>query len=583
MSAVSNALIERIEQETKDKPALEQEINSVMRGYLDILHEINKNMSDAFEAAGIDTKQVLKSAGVTIPDVVPKKETWPQRAKELAETLNGLSTSKELKELLVTFFKEHTNPHSKIAEQYEEKDLQYTPMEKAIEAPLKAPAIPFTHGPDWHGKVEVLNNAAMAITMMGLSAGGRYYKLIPNGWEMNQLDGTPLFDRQNWRHGGDWRINIDAATGDATELWATVERYGTLHMQVLLYCLAKMGEPRNKAYYPLLEPVTIEIEKILDDKSIKRQGKNRDHMRQMVVQCLKDLSGIRLTVRNASLNGRPVALKNVALLEVAEVYGEQLCLSWAEFDSVCAEKLPLGWAVRAGMWASYLYKDNETRGFVSEFSKLYLELDYRADRLSDLIAFRIGILLLTVAADGKDNQKRAKVGTVAALLQDLFLFLEEKDRKKDWANRMDAALLNALEKLKECGRLTAYSLGTTYPDPGNRGRGWVADWLKTEITLVTPTAAEALGTLARPVVKKKPTVKRRRGPAQAQEHLDAETCTTIKAKLGRLDLLGWKQKTLARHLKVSESYMTYLLKGERAPSADLAARLQDWLTNYPED
>lgn len=463
--------------------------------------------------------------------------------------------------------------------------VEYSPMEQATQNPPKTkPSIPFTHGPDWHSKVDVLDNAAMALTMMGLSAGGRYFKLIPNGWARNQHDDTPYFDKPNWRHGGDWRINIDAATGDATELWETVERYGTLHMQVLLYCLAKMGEPRNRAYYPLLEPVTIEIERILDDKNIKRQGKNREQMREKVAQCLKDLSEIRLTVRNATLNGRPVALKNVALLEIAEVYGEQLCLSWEEFDRVSAEKLPLGWAVRAGMWANYLYKDNETRGFVSELSKLYLELDSRPDRLCDLIAFRIGILLFTVAAEGADNRKRAKTETVAALLQALFLFLEEQNRPPHWANRMDAALLEALEKLKECGRLATYHLGPTYPDPGNRGRGWVADWLKTEITLVTPTAAEALGTLARPVVKKKPTVKRRRGPAQPEELLDVATCAAIKAKLGRLDMRGnWKQKTLARHLKISESMMTQLLKGGRAPNPETLARLQDWLTNYPED
>lgn len=579
MSAVRNALLERIEQETKENPALEQEIGGVIRGYLDIIHEINKNLADAFEAAGIDTKK----AGVTIPDVVPKKETWRQRSEEIAGKLHGLSASQRLKELLADYIEESTETYRKAAKPYKDKDIQYTPMEQAIESTPTKPIIPFTYGPDWHGRVEVLDNAAMAITMMGLSAGGRYFKLIPNGWKLNQHDGTPYLDKLNWRHGGDWRINIDAATGDATELWATVERYGTLHMQVLLYCLAKMGEPRNRAYYPLLEPVTIEIEKILDDKNIKRQGKNREQMREKVAQCLKDLSGIRLTVRNATLNGRPVALKNVALLEIAEVYGEQLCLSWEEFDRVFTDKLPIGWAVRAGMWASYLYKDNETRGFVSELSKLYLELESRPDRLCDLIAFRIGILLFTVAADGKDNKQRAKVMSVAALLQDIYLFLEEQNRPKDWANRMDTALMEALEKLKECGRLAAYHIGATYPDPGNRGRGWVPDWLKTELTLVTPTAAEALGTLARPVTKKKPTVRRRRGPAQPEERLDVATCTAIKAKLGRLDTRGWKQKTLARHLKVSEAYMTYLLKGERAPSADLAARLQDWLTNYPED
>ena len=473
-----------------------------------------------------------------------------------------------------------------IREILEGNSVQYTPMEQAIQIPPKIPAIPFTHGPDWHSKVEVPDNAAMAFAMMGLAAGGRYCQLIPNGWETNQIDEKSLsLNKQNWRHGGDWRLSIDAQTGDATELWATVARYGTLHMQVLFYALAKMGEPRNKAYYPLLEPVTIEIEKILDDKGIKRQGKNRDHLRKLVAQCFKDLSDIRITVRNATLHGRPVALANVRLFEVAEVYSEQLCLSWEEFDRQCAEKQPIGWAVRAGMWASYFFKDKETRGFVTETAKLYLELDYRNDRLSDLVAFRIGVLLLDISADGSDNRKREKRYTVAALLQALFLFLEEKDRKKDWANRTETALTDALDKLKDNGRLASYRFGETYPDPGRRGgRGWVPEWLSAEVILVTPTAAEALNLPARPVAKKKPTVKRRRGPAQPQEHLDAATVAAIREKLATLNASkNWHQKTLAAHLKISPPMMTQLLKGGRAPNPETMARLQDWLTNYPED
>jgi DNA-binding XRE family transcriptional regulator len=139
--------------------------------------------------------------------------------------------------------------------------------------------------------------------------------------------------------------------------------------------------------------------------------------------------------------------------------------------------------------------------------------------------------------------------------------------------------------LKQCGLLACYNFSSDYPEPGDRGRGWVERWLKAKVYLTTP---EALAKLEQEPQQATPRLIKRRvrglgktkKPLVRGQYLDAATVAAIyEAYKSR----NWTQATFAKELKIARPTLSNVLNGKEAPSAGLANRIRAFLDSPKMD
>lgn len=421
------------------------------------------------------------------------------------------------------------------------------------------------------------SDPATAFFLSALLYGGKHARKLPDGWEENQFGGSLRFERRHISGtGSTWRASIDALSGDTSELWEVIEGFSPLHVQVFLFLLAKMGDPRNKARYPLLEPFVINADEILKAKNIKRRGKYNDALLQDIAKCLEDEARLKIDVSNVLIHGRRERLQNVALFEIAERYSEQYTLEGGK------DKYFRGWLVRPGMWARYFFsQENKTVYWVSAMARTLMELDHRDNRRADGIALKIAARYLVVP--GGTNYKEGPITLkVADFLAGIGELLSESDRPNNWANRLYEAMGVALEALLSSGQLARYSLGDTYPDPDSLKKGWVERWLDADITLLARDAqsltAQTPPRLTRPKrawCPKKPTQ-----GAENRDYLDKNTAAALHNAMARQYI---NQGETARLLKISSSHFSNVLHRTRKPDAELLARIKAFLDKILEE
>ena len=466
-------------------------------------------------------------------------------------------------------------------------NVEYAPIQPATYSPPIIPRSPdpFTaplYDTIKSGGYEERNTAmtpsdpATAFFLSALLYGGRHARKLPDGWEENRFGGSLHFERRHISGtGSTWRASIDALSGDTSELWEVIEGFSPLHVQVFLFLLAKMGDPRNKARYPLLEPFTIDADEILKAKNIKRRGKYNDSLLQDIAKCLEDEARLKIDVSNVLIHGRRERLQNVALFEIAERYSEQYTLEGGK------DKYFRGWLVRPGMWARYFFsQENNTVYWVSAMARTLLELDHRDNRRADGLALKIAARYLVVP--GGTNHKEGPITLrVSDFLAGIGELLDETDRLKNWANRLYEALGVALEALLSSGQLARYSLGDTYPDPDSLKKGWVERWLEADITLVALDAQHRTlleqPRMARPKRAWRP--KRPVPGADSRDYLDKDTAAALHNAMARQCI---NQRETARLLKISSSHLSNVLNRTRKPDAELLVRIKAFIDNALE-
>lgn len=293
-----------------------------------------------------------------------------------------------------------------------------------------------------------------------------------------------------------------------------------------------------------------------------------------------DLSELTTDVRDIWIPGRktPSHIPKARLFDIAEFY-EQLDLH----DGT--EHTPIAWGIRGGVWTEFYFVDGSTAGWVSNMSRTLLELDHRENRKAEGLAFKIGAMFLVVAG-GTDFRNRTISPTVAQILTKVGEFPDEAHRGANWAGRMYENLGLSLDALQSGGVLAAYSFGPTYPEAGNRGRGWVSRWLDATVNLTAPEAAEMEQRVVDRTAESRPHIvawekkqrqqiaKKPRKPLEPGQNLDVETVTAIrKAQAERY----WNQTTLAKELGVAQGTLSNVLNRTYAPSVELAARIRAFL------
>jgi len=446
------------------------------------------------------------------------------------------------------------------------------------------PAIPYSPNPFPEGEdATVPNNPFAHVFMSAVFNGGPLAKL--KGWEESTADGSPKYEKENiGSQGALWRTVVDTQARHAAELWALVHRLGTLHAQVGMYILAKMGDKRNGVRYPLKEIVMITAEEFLQLKGVQRRGNDRRLLLKDVGQAIRDLSELTTDVREIWIPGQktPSHIPRARLFNIDEYY-EQL-----DFGNGIEQ--PVAWGISGGAWTQYYFADGTTAGWVSNMSRVLLQLDSSGNKKAEALAFKIGTMFLVVAG-GTDFKNRTLTPTVAQVLTKVGEFLDEANRGPHWAGRMYETLGLSLEALQSGGVLASFSYGPTYPDAGDKGRGWVERWLDATVHLTAPDAQAEMEKVANGTAKPRPRIiewkkkqrqiaKKTRKPLEPGQNLDGETIAAIRKKTAEANL---SITTLARELKVAQGTLSNVLNRKYAPSPELAARIKTFLDSPIED
>ena len=536
----------------------------------DGMEETTENMTIRIEPRGSDGAEIF---------VKFHSEEWREWFNAKAKR-EGMSPNEYLQKIFEDDMRKEAEREGISIEQLSTGAVEYAPMQPATYSP---PRIPRSPDPFNSGETApVPNNPFTHFFLSAVADGGPQARFKPGGWCDNQFDETPQYLKQHLAgNGSQWRAAFDPQSRNAAELWGIVERLNTLHMHVAMYFLAKMGDPRNGVKHPLMEAVTVSVDELLRVKCIQTRGHRRQLLQKDIAQCVKDLADMTTDVRNIKVEGKRAHIPNCKLFNIAEVYEEQLDMLGP------SERVHVGWAIQAGMWASFWFTNEGGRYWVSAMARALLELDHGVNKRAHTLAFRIGALILTVAG-GTDYLNQSLSITIGKLLRDIGELPDEDHREKDWARRTADALQAALDTLLGAGLLATYTFGPTYPDPGDRGRGWVERWLASTVTITTPAAVkktkevEAGTATLPPRLEKK---RRNRGTGKPKRALEGKQYldgADIAAIYAAYKARNWTQLTLAKHVKCARSTLSNILNKREAPSAELAARIRAFLDSPQE-
>lgn len=448
--------------------------------------------------------------------------------------------------------------------------VEYEPMETAHFLP---PRIPRSPDPFNGGETaDVINHPPGRVLFEACAKGGPGARKRVKGWKENTL-GYPAF-REPQRIKGEWTVYFEHDGSPPDEVWRRVEGLSALHTKVALFFMARICDPRSNAKYPAQNPVGVSYEDLRSVLGFTKRGKALEDFKTKANLIVKDLADLKATVRGILINGKPDGIAECSLFTISKVWH-------AQYD-MFGEQVQIGWLVDPGPWARH-YFNNETRPWLSTLHRALLELDHRGVRRSDVLALHIATLLFMVAG-GTQFKECAMTRTVAELLELAGELPEPEHRGANWANRTAEALSAALETLLGNKLLASVQYGPTYPDPGDRGRGWAERWLAATVTMTTPEAAAILGQKPTevPAGKVPPRLVKKRQARKTLapgERLDKTTAERLRARIAEHFL---NQTQAAKHLGTTQSTLSRVLNRATTPKPELMARIRAFLDSPQE-
>lgn len=475
---------------------------------------------------------------------------------------------------------------------------QETTDKPAVQKPPKVPSPP--EPPELAARNKVSHGFGMAI-----AAGGPNARKKVKGWRDNVINGHPTFPCKQGRD--EMTVYLEPTGYNALELWAKVHSMDALTLDVYLAVLALVCDPRNKAAYPHFGWFTVNPAQIADMKAFRRYGNDRRVLIGKIVEALHTISDLRTDFvirwpgQGKNEQNRMARETGCRLLHIGSVvYVEQGQL-FEHPEEFPKDKQAVAVNIFIGKWGTYWLRDGERYYWVAAASRKLLELEHRPDRMGEVFAKKIGMLLLTIAG-GTAHLNGTVDYTIAELLEEIRELLAEEFRGKrrrdtgdmeetregqDWARRTEEYLQTGLACLRQDGLLASYNFSSDYPEPGDRGRGWVERWLSAKVYLTTPQAAALMEQAPPQTPLPAPERKRRiRGlgkvkkPLAHGQYLDA---ATVAAVYHAYHARNWTQATLAKELKVARPTLSNVLNGREAPSVELAARIRAFLGSPEPD
>jgi len=447
---------------------------------------------------------------------------------------------------------------------------------------------------DEDNNAPVVDNKIVNVIGQALAAGGSKHGQLKNGWRENTVNKHPLFNRTTGKDS--IQVYLEPEGYNALELWVKVNNMDALTLDVYLAILVLVCDPRNRAASPHFGWFTVNPAQIVNMKAFRRYGNDRRVLIGKIVEAIHTISDLRTDFvipwpghgkkdqkRVARETGcRLIHVGGVTYIEQGELFEHP-----NEFPT--KDKQVAAVKIFIGLWGNYWLRDGDRYYWVAVASRKLMELEYRPDRMGDIFAKKIGMLLLTVDG-GTDSRNKPLEFTVENLLQEIQELPEAEYRGKrvndrqdgeHWASRTEAYLQAGLTTLLQIGLLASYNFGSTYPCPKDRGAAWAERWLSAMVYMTTPEAAELIPQLPPQAIPGVPERKRRiRGvgktkkPLTPGQYLDAATIAAIYEAYKERN---WTQQTLARELKIARPTLSNVLNRREAPSAELAKRIRAFL------
>lgn len=478
-----------------------------------------------------------------------------QRLNRIIETMENLLENPKIAEVKVQV----------LADEMRELAEEIAPNKPAVHK------IPLTTSPfNDKGAAPVGNNPPCHVLFEAVAKGGPNARKQLKGWKENTQD-TPVFQDPQ-RVKGDWTVYFDPQADSPITPWRRVEGLSALHTKLGLFAFAKICDPRNNMRYPNKEPVGVSYEDLR--RALGLREKPMTEFRLLANRLVKDWADLKATVRGIMINGKPDGIAECSLFVVSKVWDKQF--------EMFGERVQIGWLFDPGPWAKY-YFNRDAKPWLSTLQQALLNLDHREARQAEVLALHIATLLFVVAG-GDQFKEGAITRTVAELLEIAGRLPEPEHRGANWANRMAEALHVALETLLGARLVAAVEFGTTYPDPGDRGKGWVSRWLNATVTLTTPEAAAFLGQdKPEPKAKLPPRLEKklqRKPDKRPGERLDEVTANRIRAAIAQRFVT---QEQAAAFLGCTQSGLSRVLNRNRTPSAELAAKFKALLDSLERE
>jgi DNA-binding XRE family transcriptional regulator len=438
----------------------------------------------------------------------------------------------------------------------------------------KQPAVPPAFS-DERGTIPA--NPLIAAGMAALWKGGPKARYLQGGWQASET-GRPLYQHRG-RKGGRILVYPHGAPSATAPhlppetLWDLVEQLTPLTADVALAVLAQLCEPSmgRKPQAPLLEPVRITADAILQYKGIRRWGLERRLLYERIFTEMEHLRSLHFDVEKYperhpttdKWDPHGVSWQGDRLFDIVKVE----CYQESLFGD--RERIEVSWLVRAGQWAHW-WLNAHGRVWVGRMARILLEFDHREQRGTAVMAKKLGqrmFLLGEVLPVGSPITRR-----IDHILEDIGELPTPTKRDHNWIGRTRQRFDGGIDLLQNAGVL-AVGWPVGYSTIPNR------QWLETKIQLTVP---QTLPLLPAPVLQNMsaPSSRPRRGrPRLSPTHVPPVDGAAIRQT--RLERY-WSQKTLATHLGISVSYLSQLENGSRPPSAILMAKILAWLQT-PQD
>lgn len=429
------------------------------------------------------------------------------------------------------------------------------------------------------GIANVPINPAINAGLCAIRKGGQKAPTLTAGWREN--NGQVVYGHRI-KKGGQVLFYFSPAQASGPipttdTLWKFVESLSPFTSDVVLAVLAQLCEPgggdRPKA--PLLETIKITADTILQYKGSHRRGEDKQELRSRVHDEMERLRALRFDVRRVGghnpdtgkYDPTGITWEGDSLFDIVKVERYQETLFKGR------DVIETSWSVRAGHWAKWWLNSDARRIWVGRMARAILELDHRQQRPAHQLAKNISQVLIFT---GPNSKMEPIVRRIDRLLEDAGELPVPAKRNSNWAGRTRERFDNALLVLKDVGIIMSVTWENDKHGPGDpdRSKGWVTAWLNTKIEITLPELAPALparptAAIAGPANKPRRRTKRA-GKAQPLTGVDLRQTRTTR---------GWRQAVLANHLGISTPYLSQIETGKRAPSAALANKISDWLTN----
>jgi hypothetical protein len=345
----------------------------------------------------------------------------------------------------------------------------------------------------------------------------------------------------------------------------------------MMVCLAITAHAHSRG----TRSVVITPQDILRHKAISSQGRELVDLEQRVAQAMETLRVLQFDFSKSrpgdSARKYQVGLRRDHLLIIAKYTETEGDLSSGQYHEYTR-----AWTVMLGQWANHFLNRGGVY-WVSNLAQATLQLGHRRNRPGDSLAKKIMYLLFVVPASIRHIEAPCEM-TITSLLQRIGELPVPENRDRNWGTSTREALQDALNVLEETGLVASVEWPDGFgPADTPRVKGWVSRWLAARIRI---TGLEAYKTmlearekgLTAPPVRSEPKL----SAPKPEAGKNAALVVDASAIWQKLDRLHWQQRTLAKHLGYSQTYLSYVMSGRRKASKEMARALQHFLDTSDE-